>query len=191
MKINEKFLHELNVLEALLNSGVYLIRALDIMDSVYWRDIQTELQHGKTFSRSIKESEKLPLSSDEKDILYQFIHAGELGGVLEITLRRYISLFSKEVIDENVIFLKFLGTLISCGVPILTAIEHIPTFSLGFITIKSDIYQSVKEGNSISEIVLKTDLFPKYVGPMLDVGEQTGAFPEACLAACDVIERLG
>ncbi len=77
-------------------------------------------------------------------------------------------------------FTRTLGTLISSGVPILQAL-NIVRETAGNVIISNAIvavYDSVKEGESITRPLEASGIFPPMVISMVDVGEQTGAMPE-------------
>jgi len=74
-------------------------------------------------------------------------------------------------------FTRTLGTLISSGVPILDGLE-ITAKTAGNKVIEyavMDIRQSVSEGKTIAEPLMKTKVFPPMVTHMISVGESTGA----------------
>ncbi len=87
------------------------------------------------------------------------------------------SLITKVAISR---FTRTLGTLIASGVPILQAL-NIVRETAGNVIIANAIiavYESVKEGESITRPLEASGVFPPMVVSMVDVGEQTGAMPE-------------
>ncbi len=80
-------------------------------------------------------------------------------------------------------FARTLGTLVSSGVPILQALTIVKETAGNLVIAGAvgDIYESVKEGETITAPLEKSAVFPPMVISMVDVGEQTGALPEMLL----------
>lgn len=77
-------------------------------------------------------------------------------------------------------FTRTLGTLISSGVPILNGLE-ITARTSGNKIIENAVFEtkeSISQGNTISEPLKKSGVFPPMVTQMIGVGEQTGALDE-------------
>lgn len=77
-------------------------------------------------------------------------------------------------------FTRTLGTLISSGVPILNGLE-ITARTSGNKIIENAVMatkESISQGNTISEPLKKSGVFPPMVTQMIGVGEQTGALDE-------------
>jgi type IV pilus assembly protein PilC len=77
-------------------------------------------------------------------------------------------------------FTRTLGTLISSGVPILNGLE-ITAKTSGNKVIEDAIFEtkeSISQGNTISDPLKKSGVFPPMVTQMIGVGEQTGALDE-------------
>jgi type IV pilus assembly protein PilC len=77
-------------------------------------------------------------------------------------------------------FTRTLGTLISSGVPILNGLE-ITAKTSGNKVIENAIFvtkESISQGNTISDPLKKSGVFPPMVTQMIGVGEQTGALDE-------------
>jgi type IV pilus assembly protein PilC len=92
--------------------------------------------------------------------------------------------FSKLAIAR---FTRTLGTLVSSGVPILQALQIVRETS-GNVVIANSInavYESVKQGETITAPLESSGVFPPMVISMVDVGEQTGALPEMLLKIAD------
>ncbi|MBW2358107.1 MAG: type II secretion system F family protein, partial [Deltaproteobacteria bacterium] len=74
-------------------------------------------------------------------------------------------------------FTRTLGTMISSGVPILDALE-VTAKTSGNVVLEEVIFEvrsSIAEGQTISEPLAETDIFPGMVIQMISVGEATGA----------------
>ncbi len=74
-------------------------------------------------------------------------------------------------------FTRTLGTMISSGVPILSALEVVAKTS-GNVILEQVIFEvrsSIAEGQPIAEPLSETDIFPSMVTQMIAVGEATGA----------------
>jgi type IV pilus assembly protein PilC len=77
-------------------------------------------------------------------------------------------------------FTRTLGTLVSSGVPILNGLE-ITAKTSGNKIIENAVFEtrdSISQGNTISEPLRKSGVFPPMVTQMIAVGEQTGALDE-------------
>lgn len=74
-------------------------------------------------------------------------------------------------------FSRTLGTMISSGVPIITALEIVAKTS-GNVVLEEvifDVRSSIAEGQPIAEPLSESDVFPNMVVQMIAVGEATGA----------------
>lgn len=74
-------------------------------------------------------------------------------------------------------FTRTLGTMIQSGVPILDSLEIVAKTS-GNVILEEIIYEvrgSIAEGQTISEPLSESDIFPGMVVQMISVGEATGA----------------
>ncbi|MDR1304904.1 MAG: type II secretion system F family protein [Verrucomicrobiales bacterium] len=88
-------------------------------------------------------------------------------------------------------FARTLGTLVSSGVPILQAL-NITKETSGNIIISNaigNIYESVKEGESMVGPMEHSGLFPPMVVSMIQVGEETGQLPAMLTKVADVYEE--
>ncbi|TAE91673.1 MAG: type II secretion system F family protein [Verrucomicrobia bacterium] len=87
-------------------------------------------------------------------------------------------------------FTRTLGTLVTSGVPILQAL-NITKETAGNVVISKaigDVYEAVKEGESIVTPLQGSGVFPNMVISMVDVGEETGQLPEMLLKIADVYD---
>jgi type IV pilus assembly protein PilC len=87
-------------------------------------------------------------------------------------------------------FTRTLGTLISSGVPILQALNIVKETSGNVIVARAVgmVHESVKEGETITQPLEASKVFPPMVISMVDVGEQTGALPEMLMKIADNYE---
>lgn len=77
-------------------------------------------------------------------------------------------------------FTRTLGTLVSSGVPILNGLD-ITARTAGNKVVERAIFstrESISQGNTISEPLKQSKVFPPMVTQMIGVGEQTGALDE-------------
>lgn len=87
-------------------------------------------------------------------------------------------------------FSRTLGTLVTSGVPILQALT-ITRETAGNTVIAraiSQVHDSVKEGESITQPLEASRAFPPMVISMIDVGEETGQLPEMLLKIAEVYD---
>lgn len=84
-------------------------------------------------------------------------------------------------------FTRTLGTLVSSGVPILQALTIVRETSGNVVVAEAvnAIHESVKEGETITQPLEASGVFPPIVISMVDVGEQTGALPEMLMKIAD------
>ena len=88
-------------------------------------------------------------------------------------------------------FSRTLGTLMSSGVPVLSALSIVKDTS-GNETVSAavqKVYDAVKEGEGIATPLCKTKIFPEMVISMVDVGEETGKLPEMLDKIADTYEE--
>lgn len=95
--------------------------------------------------------------------------------------------FSKVAISR---FTRTLGTLVSSGVPILQALTIVRETSGNVIVANAvnKVHESVKEGETITQPLEQSNVFPPMVISMVDVGEQTGALPEMLMKIADTFD---
>ncbi|MBO5668728.1 MAG: type II secretion system F family protein [Lentisphaeria bacterium] len=77
-------------------------------------------------------------------------------------------------------FSRTLGTLMSSGVPVLSALAIVKETSGNDVVSGAvqQVYDAVKEGDGIAVPLGKTKVFPEMVISMVEVGEETGKLPE-------------
>ena len=84
-------------------------------------------------------------------------------------------------------FTRTLGTLVSSGVPILDGLE-ITANTAGNVIVKDaimDARASIREGDTISNPLRQSGVFPPMVVQMITVGEETGALDEMLTKIAD------
>jgi type IV pilus assembly protein PilC len=87
-------------------------------------------------------------------------------------------------------FARVLGTLLVGGIPLLQALETASN-SLGTRLLKTTLGeagQMVKEGQSLSSSLAKTEIFPALSIDMIEVGESTGALPQMLASVAEFYE---
>ena len=93
---------------------------------------------------------------------------------LALKLPIFGSLLKKTAVAR---FTRTLGTMLASGVPILDSLEIVAK-TAGNVVIEEiilDVRSSIAEGQTISEPLSETDVFPGMVVQMISVGEATGA----------------
>jgi type IV pilus assembly protein PilC len=88
-------------------------------------------------------------------------------------------------------FTRTLGTLLASGVPILDALD-IVSKAAGNVIIEEAISTTadkIREGRTMSEPLLETNVFPPMVVQMIGVGEQTGAIDSMLNKIADFYEE--
>lgn len=93
---------------------------------------------------------------------------------------------------ELALFARIIGTLLKCGVPILTSLQAVEK-ALSNVIFKEAIYnirEAVSRGESLSQAIGKyRDLFPESIILMADVGERGGNTGEMLEKAGIIYER--
>ncbi|MCB2154745.1 type II secretion system F family protein [bacterium] len=84
-----------------------------------------------------------------------------------------------------------LATLITSGVPILQALDIVRDTSGNEVISRAmeQVYQSVKDGESIHEPLAECEVFPPLVVHMVAVGEETGAIDQMLTKVAEAYER--
>ncbi len=92
---------------------------------------------------------------------------------MKINMPIFGTLFRKVAVAR---FARTLSTLIQSGVPILQAIEIVQdTIGNRVVSeVMDDVYDSISEGDTISEPLAESGVFPPMVTNMISVGEETG-----------------
>jgi len=87
-------------------------------------------------------------------------------------------------------FTRTLGTMISSGVPIISAMEIVAKTSGNAILeeIILEVRSSIAEGQTIAEPLSENDIFPRMVVQMISVGEATGALDTMLSKIADFYE---
>ena len=88
-------------------------------------------------------------------------------------------------------FTRTLGTLVSSGVPILDGLE-ITAKTAGNVIVQDAVMQartSIREGDTISNPLRQSAVFPPMVVQMITVGEETGALDEMLTKIADFYDE--
>jgi type IV pilus assembly protein PilC len=107
---------------------------------------------------------------------------------MKLKLPVFGSLFRKTAIVR---FAGTLSTLITSGVPILQALDIVRETSGNEVITRAmdDVYNSVKEGETIHEPLGRCKVFPPLVVHMVAVGEETGAIDQMLIKVAEAYER--
>jgi type IV pilus assembly protein PilC len=88
-------------------------------------------------------------------------------------------------------FTRTLGTLLSSGVPILSALETVrDTIGNEFVArAVMDLRDGIKEGESVSVPMERSKAFPPLVVKMVNIGEETGQLDKMLIQIADNYEE--
>lgn len=88
-------------------------------------------------------------------------------------------------------FSRTLGTLMSAGVPVLTALNIVRDTSGNELVARAvqTVHDAVKEGEGIAGPLSITNVFPQMVISMIEVGEETGRLPDMLDKIADTYEE--
>ncbi|HIJ59323.1 MAG TPA: type II secretion system F family protein [Nitrospirae bacterium] len=92
---------------------------------------------------------------------------------------------------ETARFTRTLGTLLKSGVPLIQALNNVKDITNNTIVTAAieQVAKDVKEGNTISDSLSKTNIFPKLALSMIKVGEESGQLEEMLLKVAKNYER--
>lgn len=171
----EQLLKDLKLVINVCSSGTGLLAFLPSLGG-NWVLIAKAIEEGLMFSEAIEKHPFPELTEYESKILIALTHAGEMGGVLETTLQRFIVFAERTEKDPIIEYLRTLGTFLHCGIPVLQSIRSCPATSAIVAELQSVLHESIKLGNSFSECL------GKFVTPennaKIHEGEHTGALSE-------------
>ncbi|MEK7653479.1 MAG: type II secretion system F family protein [Patescibacteria group bacterium] len=108
------------------------------------------------------------------------VRGGEIGGMLDVVISRIASGKMTTMASQYERFWTDLHQLLSCGVPILSAIEISSAHCEDLLkeAIKK-IRNSVKEGEVFSKSMKESGMFSELEITLIDVGEETGTLDSA------------
>jgi type IV pilus assembly protein PilC len=83
-----------------------------------------------------------------------------------------------------------LGTLLSSGVPVLQALDIVRDTSGNAVIARAiqNVHDAVKEGESMTDPLAQSKVFPPMVISMVEVGEETGALPDMLTRVADTYD---
>jgi len=103
-----------------------------------------------------------------------------------------IPLFGNVILHkETASFSRTLGTLLSNGVSLLTAlaIARETVDNLVLVDAIADVQEQVKEGKNMSAALLEKNVFPKMAMQMIKTGEETGRLEEMLLRVATIYDK--
>lgn len=177
-------------LSKMIDMGVSLVRSLDVLHQIERNpelaaviaDIGDKIEGGSSMSRAM---ESHPEVFDS--VYVAMVRAGEVGGVLEITLERLAgilavsdaSLEGKSLYADQAICKEFswlFGTLLTSGVPVLQALEVSSNrFDESFKNAVMDARQKIREGDRMANVFSE---YPQHFNQeflhIVSVGEANG-----------------
>ena len=193
----------------LMQSGASLVRCLTTLQTdaadAKWREgiqfLHDQVMQGAMLSRVMSErSDLFPL------MLVGMVRAGEVGGVLDLTLQRYadymrreLELFGARPLDEVsrtrelALWCYKFGIMLKSGVPVLqafeTSVEHPTSDALREAVLILRV--TTREGGRPSEKMAEfPDVFPEVVRQLFAIGEETGTLDDIALRLSDYLEKL-
>lgn len=165
-------------LSVLLNSGLPLLRSLNtIIKQNSSRDkfclgikkIPKSIMSGCTFAEAMKISDLF------SEIECNLVRAGEISGMLEVTIDRLANDRSGSYANQLECFYLTLGNMINAGVPILQALKLVNHgLDLCLQSAIERIGSSIREGGSIAEAMKKSGEFSPLEISLIDFAEQEG-----------------
>jgi type IV pilus assembly protein PilC len=125
-------------------------------------------------------------------LLYRWYYSTDSGELFVDGLKLKIPLFGSLVTKaQTARFTRTLSTLLASGVPILDAVDIVQD-TIGNRRIADtmdDVRESISEGESVSEPLHESGVFPPMVTHMISVGEETGDLDGMLARVADTYER--
>lgn len=92
---------------------------------------------------------------------------------------------------EAAVFARTLGTLLSNGVSLLSALAIVRDTlgNRGLVEVVTRVMENAKEGHGLAQTLLADGRFPRLVGHMVKVGEESGRLESALLRVADIYDR--
>lgn len=125
-------------------------------------------------------------------IIFKKVNATKEGKLVIDRMKLKVPVFGQLFRKTAIVrFSGTLSTLITSGVPILQALDICRETSGNEVVTRAlnDVYDSVKEGESIHEPLSKCKVFPPLVVHMVAVGEETGAIDQMLTKVAEAYER--
>ncbi|MBQ7568070.1 type II secretion system F family protein [bacterium] len=97
---------------------------------------------------------------------------------------------NKKMLVAN--FCRVMGTLLSTGVPMTQGLEVLMDFAENEyfrLSIVTPLYESIKDGQSVSKVVQESGFFPQMVSNMMAVGENTGEMPSMLMRISEFYDK--
>jgi type IV pilus assembly protein PilC len=124
--------------------------------------------------------------------VYKKINSTKEGKFRLDTMKLKMPVFGQLLRKSGIVrFAGTLATLITSGVPILQALDICRETSGNEVITRAlnDVYDSVKDGETIHEPLSKCKVFPPLVVHMVAVGEETGAIDQMLSKVAEAYER--
>lgn len=125
-------------------------------------------------------------------MIYRKINGTKEGKFRLDTIKLKLPVFGQLLRKSAIVrFAGTLATLITSGVPILQALDICRETSGNEVVTRAlnDVYDSVKDGETIHEPLSKCKVFPPLVVHMVAVGEETGAIDQMLNKVAEAYER--
>ncbi|MFH0780138.1 MAG: type II secretion system F family protein [Parcubacteria group bacterium] len=182
-KITEKQLKRFTWLMALMiESGLPLVETLDVLaddnDENFLKIItkmNDEIKEGSSLADAMRNANVFP------EFYVEMIGAGEVNGILDTVLNRIDRLLQFESTNELIRFSWIFGSMLSCGIPIITTLDFLKKMfnhNEKFANAIGEIREHVSDGGNVYDKMKEYDIFPKIFWKMVMVGEKTGALDQ-------------
>jgi type II secretory pathway component PulF len=192
----EQVLFVARSLSVLQNAGAPVLRSLRIVAS--------DLKPGKVKSamlavvNDVESGDSLSEALGKHPEVFNkvftgMVQAGEAGGALEVILPRIAAALENPKAGELARTLRALGFMTSSGVPILAALSIVKGMcrTEKYTNLWQDVFNSIREGDTIAEPLRKCGFVPNTVIALIDIGEETGDLDTTLINAADWCEENG
>lgn len=181
-------------LSTMIDAGLPVLRSLNILIGQYSdndkfqrgiKKIAEDIQAGCTFAEAMSASGMFSRAE------VSAIRAGEVGGMLEVVTSRISSGQIPSRADQYYTFYQVLGSMITCGVPILQALK-ISMNGLDEPLKKAiqDISDSIKEGDTLAAPMDASQEFSSLDSNLVDIGEESGCLDAMLLRLAKLSQQI-
>lgn len=184
-------LRALQTLSQKLLEGKGILEALPPIETAYpnanWTIIRQTIEQGNSLSDVLQQHPVVGLPPEEQRFLQTLVRAGEIGGLSEIAISRFVLHCHRKGREHSALgeFLYFIGFFISCGMGITPAVQIAP-ITTELRELQQQLLDTLRKGEEITPL-FKNQLSEEQA-TLLSEAEQDGRLPDALLT---IGEELG
>ncbi|MBI3921439.1 MAG: Flp pilus assembly complex ATPase component TadA, partial [Armatimonadetes bacterium] len=193
----------------MIETGLSLVRMLYVLEESGLnpelrsaiKEVRADVESGGTLSKAMAKHEAV-----FPPLLVRLVRAGEVGGILDVTLNRAADYADHEAlitrfVDNAEAYRTFqlslwsfeMGCMLTSGVPILQALETVAENCEPQALREATLFMhtSIREGDRLSTVMEQyPEVFPPLVRHILTIGEEHGKLDNLCLRLADHLEQM-